>query len=490
MVRRRSAWGSIVVAAGCVYNPQFPQAPADATATSTGAATDGSVTSGPSDSTVVLPSCGDGVLDPGEECDDGNDDASDACAPGCKEARCGDGFVGPGEGCDDGNDDDTDACVKGCVPASCGDGFVGPGEACDDGNDDDTDACVQGCAPASCGDGFVGPREQCDDGNQADGDACTATCGLPSCGDGVLDPGEACDDGNDDESDGCTTLCEPPNCDDGLWSGEESDVDCGGATCGVCPAGAGCEAAADCETGVCGAGATCELRPNCLDIKVANPDAQDGVYMIDPDGDSPEIHAFRVHCDMTTDGGGWTLALRARGDTSTFDYDSLYWTTDELFNQDKPELAWSEAKLASFTTVPFKSILLGLQTPIDPNAPIVLNTITLDMPANSLLELFLGPYVATLNARADWLALVPGSALQPYCNRQGVNSLVSLTRPRSRIGILGNENHDCLTPDSYIGIGNKGSGCEGQPQASVGNMVSCNGNNPKTLKSLGVIYVR
>jgi len=30
-----------------------------------------------------VPACGDGVLDPGEECDDQNGNAGDGCAPGC-----------------------------------------------------------------------------------------------------------------------------------------------------------------------------------------------------------------------------------------------------------------------------------------------------------------------------------------------------------------------------------------------------------------------
>lgn len=36
--------------------------------------------------------CGDGILDPGEECDDGNNDYSDFCI-NCKKSFCGDGFV-------------------------------------------------------------------------------------------------------------------------------------------------------------------------------------------------------------------------------------------------------------------------------------------------------------------------------------------------------------------------------------------------------------
>ncbi len=62
--------------------------------------------------------CGDGVVEEGvEECDDGNDTATDQCAPGCLVAVCGDGYVAKkNELCDDGNQVDGDGCSSRCVP--------------------------------------------------------------------------------------------------------------------------------------------------------------------------------------------------------------------------------------------------------------------------------------------------------------------------------------------------------------------------------------
>jgi len=87
--------------------------------------------------------CGNGVLDLGEECDDGNRDPSDACTNTCQVARCGDGIVEVGvEQCDDGNRVNDDACSNTCTQTSCGDGIVQTGEECDDGNNIPNDGCT------------------------------------------------------------------------------------------------------------------------------------------------------------------------------------------------------------------------------------------------------------------------------------------------------------------------------------------------------------
>jgi cysteine-rich repeat protein len=280
--------------------------------------TTGSLTTGLGESTGDLdttgapppePFCGDGVVDGdlGEQCDLGEANADDgACTLGCKSAACGDGLVQTDvEACDDGNQDDTDTCLNTCTNAACGDSVVGPGEACDDGNQVDDDACGNDCTLASCGDAKPQPGEACDDGDKDDTDACLSTCVLASCGDGFVQAGvEACDDGDADESDDCTTLCKAPTCDDAIKSGLETDVDCGGGTCDTCSQGQSCLEDSDCDTGACFAG-TCGLPVSCKQIKGALPASKDGTYTLDPDQGGP-VEPFKVWCDMTVDGGGWT----------------------------------------------------------------------------------------------------------------------------------------------------------------------------------------
>ncbi|MCA9634959.1 MAG: DUF4215 domain-containing protein [Myxococcales bacterium] len=130
------------------------------------------------------------------------------------EPMCGDGQVDMGEECDDGeNNGDDKACTSECTNNVCGDGYVLAGvEECDDGNDDNADECVEGCKTASCGDSFLHEgNEQCDDGNIVDSDECTATCTIATCGDGVLQEGvDECDDGNKVNADECSLLCHNP----------------------------------------------------------------------------------------------------------------------------------------------------------------------------------------------------------------------------------------------------------------------------------------
>ena len=129
--------------------------------------------------------CGDGDVDPDEECDDGNNQDGDGCSANCTlEPYCGDGTVDAGEACDDGNDNNNDDCRNDCTIPVCGDGIVDSGESCDDGNDNNDDDCRNDCTIPVCGDGIVDAGEACDDGNDNNDDDCRNDCSLPYCGDG------------------------------------------------------------------------------------------------------------------------------------------------------------------------------------------------------------------------------------------------------------------------------------------------------------------
>jgi len=166
--------------------------------------------------------CGDWVVDTGEECDGGS-----GCRQNCTLEVCGDGILDPGEECDDGNAVNEDGCSAACQLEQCGDGILqaGLGEQCDDGNTENVDDCRNDCTLPYCGDGILdmGQGEQCDDGNNVDGDGCSANCVAEGCGDGIVQAGlgEECDDGNSDENDDCA-WCLFAHCGDGaVWAGHE-----------------------------------------------------------------------------------------------------------------------------------------------------------------------------------------------------------------------------------------------------------------------------
>lgn len=96
--------------------------------------------------------CGDTSREPLARCDDGqetlNGDAPDRCRPDCSLPRCGDGIIDTGEVCDDGNLVSGDACSGDCASReTCGNGYLDAsiGEVCDDGNARSRDGCTGGC---------------------------------------------------------------------------------------------------------------------------------------------------------------------------------------------------------------------------------------------------------------------------------------------------------------------------------------------------------
>ena len=161
--------------------------------------------------------CGDGTVQAGEQCDDGNTDSGDSCRGDClSDYSCGNGvtdLMSDGalrdEACDDGNTTSGDGCNATCDSnESCGNSVVDPTEACDDGNTMDGDTCSADCQTnLLCGNGNPDDPEECDDGNTTDGDGCDASCFVERCGNGRTQSGEDCDDGNSDDNDGCTLLC-------------------------------------------------------------------------------------------------------------------------------------------------------------------------------------------------------------------------------------------------------------------------------------------
>lgn len=192
----------------------------------------------------------------------------------CVPLSCGNGTLDPGEQCDPPNGTSCDAnCLQ--VPI-CGNNVVeapaGPyrPEQCDPPNGTTCDAQCQNI-PVVCGNGIVQPpTETCDPPN---GTTCDATCHLlaaPVCGDGVINqPSEE---------------CEPPNTPATNFT-PACDANCkltGSSLCGACETAKcdvlfGAPGAWGCQNLTGAARTNCEALVGCIrssDCAVATQDAQ------------------------------------------------------------------------------------------------------------------------------------------------------------------------------------------------------------------------
>jgi cysteine-rich repeat protein len=154
---------------------------------------DGNVMSGDGCSALCADEfCGDGAINDNgaEECDDGplnDDETPGACRENCELPNCGDAIHDPGEECDDGNDNETDGCTSQCT--SCGNGTTGGSEQCDDGNNLSGDCCSPSCTFEALGSSCSGsPGAQC---------TVPGCDGAGECTDLPAGNGAACEDDNE-----------------------------------------------------------------------------------------------------------------------------------------------------------------------------------------------------------------------------------------------------------------------------------------------------
>ncbi len=91
----------------------------------------------------------------------------------------------------------------------CGDGVLDPGEACDDGNTASGDCCSSFCEIEPAGTACRPATSACDAVERCDGASATCPADASVCGNGTVETacGEECDDGNAVNGDGCSSTC-------------------------------------------------------------------------------------------------------------------------------------------------------------------------------------------------------------------------------------------------------------------------------------------
>jgi hypothetical protein len=154
----------------------------------------------------------------------------------------------------------------------------------------------------------------------------------------------------------------------------------------------------------------------------------------------------------------------------------------------------AETKLATFWSTPFTQLCVGMRVNNS------LRFIPISYKANSLYDILAdGKFRATNIPRNTWKSLYDDSSLQIYCGRQGFNVAADdKYHARVRIGIIGNNENDCLSADSFIGFGaidaSQRRYCSRRNIVnSCGNSAfsSCNADNgDKEVQAMGYIFVR
>jgi hypothetical protein len=268
-----------------------------------------------------------------------------------------------------------EVCDDDCVDLSSSPQHCGAcGEACEDGEvcaarscssecpselTDCTGACVDlQTNPSHCGgcDSPCAPGGGCIDGG------CTGTCSpeMTSCG------GDCVDTASDRDHCGrCFASCDATHtcdqaacvdaCSNGTQDGFETDVDCGGPACPPCSEGSTCANPSDCETFAC-SDATCTYPSSCASVKTGVPSAPSGVYAIAPGQSEP----YQTYCDMTSDGGGWQLALAYAHDSGL----NAVLVPGEPPTD--PQGGYSHLSLAQLGAVPFTEIRLYCESSAHP----------------------------------------------------------------------------------------------------------------------------
>jgi hypothetical protein len=148
----------------------------------------------------------------------------------------------------------TTACkTNTCTANACGTQNVPSGSCNDNGGKlcDGNGTCVACLAPADC----AAPTTVC---KIATCDGTAHTCGTTNAAKGTscTDAGGAVCDGNG--------TCVSMHCMDGVRDADETDVDCGGASCSPCPDTQKCLVGSDCTNKICDSGHHCAV-PTCTD---------------------------------------------------------------------------------------------------------------------------------------------------------------------------------------------------------------------------------
>ena len=170
----------------------------------------------------------------------------------------------------------------------------------------------------------------------------------------------------------------------------------------------------------------------------------------------------------------------------TFHYNSGFWSNKNSYNLPGGKTGFDdqETKLPTYWNTSFSKICLGMKIGKQ------IKFIVINKKAASLHSLIAdGKYRATSLGRNTWKTLIGSQAsLQPNCNKEGFNVGRGHNTPGTRIGFLGNNEKECKSCDSWIGVG---TATRSDSYTTCGNQANSGGDNgDKNIKAMGYILVQ
>ncbi len=303
--------------------------------------------------------------------------AAGRCATGSCNAGTGDCDANPANGCEAMLTTlaNCGACARPCSPAqgtgSCSATGVCSVVTCSAGFGDCDNSAGNGCEARLASDvnhcGLCGAAcaARANTAASCVGRACTYAC-LPGFGDCDGNPANGCEANFSNtlaHCGGCgrgctlpnvmTSVCATATC---MYSCRAGFADCDGNSTNGCEAQLSADAnhcgrcGVSCGTRVCN-NSVCAFPVSCADLHRRRPTAPSGIYEIDTDG-AGTAAAFQVYCDMTTDGGGWTLVMKLGA--GEFCYNNPNWTSlapvfeIQMLNPTFPTVGGYDAKSRAF----------------------------------------------------------------------------------------------------------------------------------------------
>ena len=222
----------------------------------------------------------------------------------------------------------TDACDQ---PG----GYVSSFDDCDDLDSSQNPAATETCndedddCDGSVDEGSAGVQTWYADGDgdgYGDPDVSTDDCNQPS---GYVDNDDDCDDGDGDVNP------------DGEETCDGTDEDCNGTV--------------DDDETTLGQDSVCPAD-SCYEVLSTRTDSpSDGVYWVDPSGGS----AYEVWCDLSTEGGGWTLlSVVTNNDSAQWLPTGANWVTSTTLGDPTDPTVNADAKSQAFNDMPVDELMI------------------------------------------------------------------------------------------------------------------------------------